>query len=438
MTIPRCILHIGWHKTGSTALQAFLGPRSPALAKAGFHYPAFKANHSDVLVSAIAAPDRVIYAEHFTPASAGYQGQDRKTAARRILRDLLDPVDDATLVLSGEDLCLLDFDAVQRLHTALHAVYDDITVVAYLRNHADYARSALQQLLRMGFQAEDIMAQAQGAKGLLVLTPLPDYAHRVDIWRTVCGTENVMLCDYDALVTAGQSIEQHFTDTWLQPGLYAQLSLGHDNVRRTDQAFSAPAAYIMQQMNRAQPLMRAGTPNPGFVFNRQGWLSDVRGAPVALPSELAEPVAAAIRADAALFRAAGKVAVLTVATDFAKPVTQMFSGDDLLDDVARALDKAIGSAVTNLAREKFFAFLPKLQDQKQRAEAVAQMHVALFLLPDLARLISCGFALHAVGELALARAFAAKAVAFEHMSPNLKDLMARIAESGKAAKSGSP
>jgi hypothetical protein len=435
-TIPRCILHIGWHKTGSTALQAFLAGCAPALAKAGFHYPGFKANHSDTLVSAIAAPDRATYAEHFTPATAGHEGEDRKSAARRILRGLLDAADDTTLVLSGEDLCLLDHAEVMRLHTALHAVYDDVRVVAYLRDHADYARSALQQLLRMGFQADEVIAQAQGKTGLRVLRPVPAYAQQVDIWRSIFGPENVALCDYDALVGAGQSIEQHFTDTWLQAGLYARLMQGRDAVARTNQAFSAQAAYMMHQMNRAQPLMRDATPNPAFVFNRQAWLSGVRGAAMALPSEMADPVADAVRADATLFRAVGKVvAAAPVGRDFVQSVGQMFGGDDLLDDLAAALEKAIASAVTNLAREKFFAFLPKLQDKSQRGQAVAQMHVARFLLPDLPRLISCGFALHGAGELTLAKTFAAKAAAFGSAPSNLKDLMARIAAS---EKSGSP
>lgn len=435
-TIPRCILHIGWHKTGSTALQAFLSDCAPALTKAGFHYPSFKANHSDMLVSAVAAPDRATYAEYFTPATAGHEGEDRKTAARRILRDLLDPVDDATLVLSGEDLCLLAFDEVRRLHTALNAVYEDITVVAYVRQHADYARSAMQQLLRMGYQAEEVMRP--GPADLLVLGLLPDYARRVEIWRRVCGAENVVLCDYDALVAEGQSIAQHFTDTWLQPGLYTQLMQGREATPRINAAVSAPAAYLMQQMNRAQPMLRGGRRNPGFVFNRQAWVADVRGAPMTLPSEMAGPVVAAMQADAAVFHAMGKAAAAPLATDFQQSVGQMFAGDDLLDDLAGALDKAVTSAITNLAREKFFAFLPKLRDERDRASAVAQMHVALFLLPDLPRLISCGFALHTVGELALAQAYAAKAADFGPAGPNLKTLMARIAASAKAGTSGSP
>lgn len=438
INISRCILHIGWHKTGTTALQAFLSVQAPALAQAGFRYPAFRDNHSDCLVSGTVDATVPTYAEHFSPATKGYEGEDRKAAARRIMAGLMAQTDESNLVLSGEDLCLLERSEVRRLHDRLRAVYDDIVVVAYLRNHVDYARSALQQLLRMGFQAEEVLAQALGAGPLRVLGPLPDYVRRIDIWREVFGAQHLRIFDYDALVAMGQSIQQHFCETILQPGLYARLTQGHSETDRVNQAFSQAAGYILHQMNRMRPLLREGRPNPGFVFNRQHWLAGVRGAPLALPAEMAEPIATAIAADAGLFAAMGKVAGTARSdVDYTQTVAQMFTGNDLLDDLAISLDSTIAAATGNLAREKFFAFLPQLRRPKLRADALAQMHLALFLLADRPRIVSCGLALINAGEIDLARAYTTKALAFGPPAANLTNLLNRIEATDQPKMSGS-
>jgi hypothetical protein len=439
INISRCILHIGWHKTGTTALQAFLGAQAPALAQAGFRYPAFRDNHSDCLVSVAVDATVPTYAEHFSPATKGYEGEDRKAAAHRIMADLMAQTDALNLVLSGEDLCLLEPPEVQRLHHEVSAVYDDVVVVAYVRNHVDYARSALQQLLRMGFQAEEVMAQAQSAGPFRVLGPLPDYARRIDIWRDVFGAHCLRLFDYDAVAASGQSIQQHFCETCLQPGLYAGLTQGQSETPRVNQAFSQAAGYMLHRMNRMRPLLLEGRPNPGFVFNRQHWLAGVRGAPLALPAEMAGPIATAVVADAGLFEVLGKApGTARQNVDYTQTVAQMFTGNDLLDDLAITLDSTIAAATGNLAREKFFAFLPRLQRAKLRADAVTQMHLALFLLADRPRIVSCGLALLNAGEIDLARPYAAKALAFGPPAANLTDLLNRIAATDQAKMSGSP
>ena len=69
--MARCILHIGWHKTGTTAIQQTALKNRAALAQCGVHYPSWHHNHGALLVSAARGDDLMYYAEQFLTPPKG-------------------------------------------------------------------------------------------------------------------------------------------------------------------------------------------------------------------------------------------------------------------------------------------------------------------------------------------------------------------------------
>lgn len=294
----RCVVHIGWHKTGSTALQHFLHEVSPSLADHGVVYPVQARNHSAFLPSALLHDSEPTYSEVFVPPLAGHESEPRRVASRSIVEDVIADDHDGTLVLSAEDLCLLDLPAVRRCRSLLADAFDRIDIVVYLRDHAGYARSAAQQLLRMGFQWHEVVGMARsGRSPIAVLEPLPHYGPRLERWVSVFGADAISVFHYDTVAARGTSIQEHFLEDVL--GLDHEWLDVAASYPRTNASFTKPAAYVLDRMNAACPLFVDDHPNPGWQFNRQRFLAQLPGSPFDVGAELFEPVAAAHAADTA-------------------------------------------------------------------------------------------------------------------------------------------
>lgn len=148
--IGNIVLHIGMHKTGSTAIQAAL----VGLDESGVRYADFngQANHSHGLRVAF-DPPRESFLRRFGYSRDSFAATRR--ALRRSLRAILDdPVE--TLIFSGEDLSILSHDGVAALHEFMAPYTNDFTVVAYVREPTDFARSAILEELKHGRKTEAI------------------------------------------------------------------------------------------------------------------------------------------------------------------------------------------------------------------------------------------------------------------------------------------
>lgn len=132
----RCFLHIGTHKTGSTSIQVSLKQSREALARRGYLYPA-------------AGTPPGSHGQH----NIGWQlrGDRRFSPEPGTIDDLLEEIDRTGLdvVLSSEDLeCTTEnlSSLVGKLEERGFAV----SIVVYLREQADYAKSLYIELTRHG------------------------------------------------------------------------------------------------------------------------------------------------------------------------------------------------------------------------------------------------------------------------------------------------
>ncbi len=186
------VLHIGTHKTGSTALQTFCAANRDALADQGVLYPSHPirwAGHHQLAWSlGVAHP----YAEDI-PAEELYDGVFAEAAERGC----------HTLLLSSEDFEFLPDPAVVR-----SALGDRrVQVVVYLRRQDDYLVSEYNQHVRMYLtRFTKTIGQFYVENDFV---PRFDYERLLGKWAGAFGRESVEPRSYDVVRSGGRSI---FTD----------------------------------------------------------------------------------------------------------------------------------------------------------------------------------------------------------------------------------
>ncbi|WP_114008028.1 hypothetical protein [Cohaesibacter intestini] len=173
-------VHIGMHKTGTTAIQACMK---------GFDDG--KTRYADELG----------HENHSLPLYAGYSdreqtysqflslGMNKEDIARqkdqslaRIKQALASNKTD-NLIFSGEDIALIQRDGLLAFKQALATVFDRIMIVAFVRSPVDYLDSQLRQVIKSGFNSPTIAR--------------PNYRNRFEKFIDLFGRENVAFIPYD-------------------------------------------------------------------------------------------------------------------------------------------------------------------------------------------------------------------------------------------------
>lgn len=194
----RLILHIGAHKTGTTALQHSLSVNRALLAAQGAAY--------------VSSPEAGQLHHYLGFAVRGALLPEGFVAFdAEVLADRLAGADQDLVLASSENFSFFFQRApIAALHAALRARFDDIRVVCYLRRQDRHAVSHHQEGAKPNRQAE---GQLWGH----ALTALPaaspdhalylDYDRRLGLWADVFGAEHLALRVYDrALLTGGDIV----------------------------------------------------------------------------------------------------------------------------------------------------------------------------------------------------------------------------------------
>jgi len=198
----RLYLHIGAHKTGTTALQQGLHYNRVQLAQAGCVLaPGANAAHVHQYLG-FAGPN-------FIP-----QGFALNDPAGLVAR--LTAVQGDTIVATGENFSFFfTAQAVQYLADTLRPLFDQIHIVSYLRRQDRHAVSHHQEGARP-FRA------AEGALWGHAATALPawelhqdlylDYNHRMGLWADAFGAESMIIRVYDRASMKNGDILEDFLD----------------------------------------------------------------------------------------------------------------------------------------------------------------------------------------------------------------------------------
>jgi hypothetical protein len=186
-----CILHIGTHKTGTTALQLFLATNQELFQSLG--------------LSLVAAGRDAVdpYGNHALVRELFYE--DPTAMLAQMTAELRENRSDATLV-TAEDLSLLSGrpELVDRLIGAIRASGREPKIVVYLRPQAAFAESMYGERIKQGFvppltqYIED--ALVTGAfTGPGIITSIDfRYTRFLQPWQDAVGRENIVVRAYDA------------------------------------------------------------------------------------------------------------------------------------------------------------------------------------------------------------------------------------------------
>jgi hypothetical protein len=214
--MTRCVVHIGFHKTGSTSIQNFLWQFRNRLATLGIlfyegqHIPH---NHVELHIGAM-APHRMT---PYKIAKGIAGGPAYREAVERRLADLAASAA-GTLLFSSEGLSYLRYE--DELTWLKKVLPGEVTVVAYLRKVEDYLQAYRHMLQKHKIEESD----DKGSIAYLGENSwLKDYPARLMPFRRAFGEANVVVLDYDAEVADRGNVIPSFLRV-LQIEPYFQVS----------------------------------------------------------------------------------------------------------------------------------------------------------------------------------------------------------------------
>lgn len=224
----KLILHIGAHKTGTTAIQEYLFAKTDFLEEIGW----FLAN----------IPGKPLNWGNMFRVLRGPRGKGETIfpVNPAVFAGLLSVIDQTRLdvILSAEDLFFLNDEGIADFAPALTQRFDEITVVAYLRRQD---KMALSQWMQGGRTVQSAMVfggtaapfDCMGAEAMGYL----DYASKVEAWATALPGARLMLRRYDRALFPNGNVMEDFlqaTGLTLPPEsrvIDANRSLGATTVR---------------------------------------------------------------------------------------------------------------------------------------------------------------------------------------------------------------
>lgn len=263
-------LHIGTHKTGTTALQTKLQTLVPALAARGWHYLSGGPNHSWLYLLFAEAPHRehdMVKRGLGSPTAAQAWVAERRAA----LADELTKERDNILV-SGEELCRLPTDGVAALLAFLAEYSTDIAVVCCVRAPLAYCISEAQEGIKGGLTMADVVARP----------PVARYRSALAAYVEHLNSSRVRVLRYEGFNTAvGQGATARVLGA---AGIPADgLDLADD--LQANVALSREAAALLSHLNATIPMYIDGMLNPARAPIPLGWLHRLSSTPFTLPRE---------------------------------------------------------------------------------------------------------------------------------------------------------
>ena len=187
------ILHIGMHKTGTTTIQRTLKKFDNGTAR---YAQLYDFNHS-IPMYTLYSEARYEYHIH---SNLGRSREDIDA----IVKDTRESLNREfslgrdRLIISGEDIALIDPMGVDSMASYLEQNVDRIRVLAYVRDPFGFASSALQQRIRGGLMTVDV--------------PPTEYRKRFEKFIDRFGQEAVEFIDFSKLSLSGTSVLQDFCE----------------------------------------------------------------------------------------------------------------------------------------------------------------------------------------------------------------------------------
>lgn len=188
----KLILHIGFHKTGTSALQEGFYANADALAAAGLIYPKPLCKfQSHIELPAALFPDEVPWVK---------EKYDLDEVCGHYANIVAEAPAGSVVVLSSEELCRIDLreEYLRALHDRLGNLPDTRTqIVAYTRDAVAFLVSLYHHEIRVRVYHEHFRDFVNGHH---VALENVRFDRRLEGWRATFRSENVLVQDYDQVV----------------------------------------------------------------------------------------------------------------------------------------------------------------------------------------------------------------------------------------------
>ena len=186
----KLVLHAGFHKTGSSAIQAFCKKNRGRLAERGLLYPSVGLTNLEYTSTPTSEAGHRAFQDVLV-APVNLKSEARLEALMNEAKSFSDV---HTVVISSETFSAPRIKISESLHEALGAHFSEIKVLLYLRRQDEWAESFYKEVLcwpgrryRRSFKrfVNDF------------LTEWLDYDARIDKWADVFGERNLIVKSYD-------------------------------------------------------------------------------------------------------------------------------------------------------------------------------------------------------------------------------------------------
>jgi hypothetical protein len=277
--LKEIFLHIGPHKTGTSAIQRMADENRAALARRGILYP--RGRWHGQLGSCFAQNKLAyVYNRHSGFTDLAEIDRSDNVYKARLVNELEDSYCQYA-ILSYEGFIDLSPDEVGKLINFLRGHCDGIRVIAYCRHPLSFAPSEISQRARMGFPCG-----RQDREN----PPIPKFKSYFEKFAKVLGTERLILSDFSRAVLYKGDVRLDFLNKIGFPDRYeGEINLSKDV---TNESLSAEALMIADAMAKSLP----GLAHNNLFFRRyDSFLSAIEGAPIRLSQYEKELVMTASR-----------------------------------------------------------------------------------------------------------------------------------------------
>lgn len=262
-----CIyLHIGLHKTGSSAIQLMCDENRNALADAGVWYPLGRWHGQ---LGSCFSTGKILYVYNRHAGNideASIEQSDRNYILRMIEGFHRTHCDRA--VLSYEGFIDLRLPEIVSLREFLRSFSDEVRVIAYCRHPLSFVPSEISQCARMGTPTGRRPGQT---------FPIPKFEEYLSKFEAAFGRENLTISDFSRDRLEGGDVRLDFlSKIGIKDDERARFVFGETN---TNESLSAEAVSIAEAI--AELLPPASRANLFFLrFNKL--LSSIEGSPLVL------------------------------------------------------------------------------------------------------------------------------------------------------------
>lgn len=152
----KIIIHIGFDKTGSSAIQKNLHSNRDVLMQHNIYYAPGKFN---VALPSFCStnPKSFVYNCLQRPNLSNFEiHQEDRVYLKKFIKNL-HKIKSDYFVISYEGIAYLDIEAKIKLKKYLLKYTNKIEIIGYVRNHIDYAKSAISERVKQGFSSWSMM-----------------------------------------------------------------------------------------------------------------------------------------------------------------------------------------------------------------------------------------------------------------------------------------